>query len=55
MASLLLTTASLGLPLLPPFIALNTTAGFELLTDAATLRASYLQAIHHFVSQEDGG
>ena len=51
----MLATCAYALPLPPPYIALNTTAGFELLADAATLRTSYLQTVHHFVSQEDGG
>ena len=51
----LLLAAAFGLPLPFEFIALNSTAGFELLVDAATLRTSYMQAINHFVSQQDGG
>ena len=47
--------SALALPLPSEFVALNSTGGFDLLADAATLRASYTQAINHFVCQQDGG
>ena len=45
----------LALPLPSEFVALNTSAGFDLLADPGTLRAAYMQSINHFVSQQDGG
>lgn len=47
--------AAFAYPLPSTFIALNSSAGFSLLADTGTLRVSYMQAINHFVSQEDGG
>ena len=44
-----------ALPLPPPYIALNSTAGFNLLADPTTLKASYLQTSIHLTTQEDGG
>ena len=55
MLALLLGLGSVGLPLPPAFVALNSSAGFDLLVDSSTLRAAYTQAIVHFVSQQDGG
>ena len=52
---LLATLTTYALPLPPLFTAINTSAGFERLADASTLRSSYMQTAQHFVSQEDGG
>ena len=44
-----------ALPLPTGFIALNSTQGVAILSDAATLRASYDQSVIHFVAQADQG
>ena len=44
---------AVGLPLSPPFVALNSTVGYALLADATTNRASFDQTSIHLVSQID--
>lgn len=50
---MLLATAVSALPLSPPYVPLNSTAGLELLLAANTARVAYEQASVHLVTQED--
>lgn len=51
---MLLPAAFLAFPLAPPFVALNTSAGFDLLAELSA-REAYTACIVHMVTQEDEG